>query len=107
MSKPILTRNNLQGMKDTDDNRRRQVSNVVDMIYSNVVQQSKTTTNKSYKFYGNLPGYSKTYFEDNKVDIISGLRLLFPDSIIEFKFFLRDNNEQIKEFSIIDETLRQ
>jgi hypothetical protein len=73
----------------------------------NLLPISKTSTNKSYKFFCNFPGYETTFFEDNKTDILNGLRVLFPDSTIEFKFFLRDNKEQIKEFSVIDESMKQ
>lgn len=107
MNRPVLTRNSLQGMKEIEDNRRRQINEIIDMIYTSVVGISKTSTNKSYKFYCNLPGYGITFFEDNKTDILNGLRTLFPDSTIEFKFFLRDNNQQIKEFTQIDEAMKQ
>ena len=107
MSRPILSRNTLQGMKEVEDARVKKVNQVIDNIYNSVIGISKTSTTKSYKFYCNLPGYETTFFEDNKNDILNGLRVLFPDSTIEFKFFLRDNKEQIKEFSVIDESMRQ
>jgi len=107
MSKPVLTRNTLQGMKEIEEVRLKKVNQVIDNIYNSVVGISKTSTNKSYKYYCNLPGAEATFFEDNKNDILNGLRALFPDSTIEFKFFLRDNNQQVKEFSVIDESMRQ
>jgi len=107
MSRPILSRQTLQGMKEVEDARVKKVNQVIDNIYNSVIGISKISTTKSYKFYCNLPGYETTFFEDNKNDIINGLRVLFPDSTIEFKFFLRDNKEQIKEFSVIDESMRQ
>jgi predicted GH43/DUF377 family glycosyl hydrolase len=107
MNKPVMLRQNLQSMKSSEDNRLKKIDEIVNSIYSNVIQTSKTKTEKFYKYFCNFELYEKTFIEDNKNDIFNRLRVLFPDCLIVFKFFLIDNNQQTHEFTDVNENLKQ
>lgn len=107
MSKKVYSRITLQGMKSVEDMRIRNIDEVVNTIYQLVIQESKRNINNNYKYVCNNPSYGIIFYDENSTEIINGLKMLFPDCTIVFKKFLRDNFQQVKEFTYIDDTMKQ
>ena len=47
-----------------------------------------------------------SFFENNKDDIINGLKILFPDCSIDYKMLSRGNDGQMYDITNIDEKMR-
>ena len=107
MSKKVYSRLTLKGMKSVEDMRLKNIDEVVNTIYQLVIQESKTNTNNNYKYVCNNPLYGIIFYDENSNEIMNGLKMLFPDCTIVFKKFLRDNFQQVKEFTYIDDAMKQ
>ena len=98
-----LTRETLRGLKAQNDEKQRlyQVSRIVHQIYGTARNTAETTGATSYKY---------NVIEPFKIqimpDILDGLRILFPDSSVEYSLFVRGNDGQMHDLSKMDEKVR-
>jgi hypothetical protein len=101
-----INRVDLQQLKAKTDeqNRVNQINEIINQIYSAVINQARTQTITSYN-YKIHPQYS-TFYEKNKDDIICGLKTLFPDCSIDYKMLSRGNDGKMYDITNIDEKMR-
>ena len=98
-----LTRETLRGLKAQNDEKERlyQVSRIVHQIYGTAVRTAEKTGATSYKY--NVVDPFQIW---NMPDILDGLRILFPDSIVEYSLFVRGNDGQMHDLSKMGEKVR-
>ena len=98
-----LTRETLRGLKAQNDEKQRlyQVSRIVHQIYATAVRTAEKTGATPYKY--NVVDPFQIW---NMPDILDGLRILFPDSIVEYSLFVRGNDGQMHDLSKMDEKVR-
>jgi hypothetical protein len=101
-----FSRNDLQQLKSKTDeqNRLYQINQIVNQIYCNVINRARTQTITSYNY--EMHRGSKQFYENNKDDIISGLKTLFPDCSIDYKMLSRGNDGKMYDITNIDEKMR-
>jgi hypothetical protein len=89
-----INRIDLQQLKAKTDeqNRLNKINQIVNQIYSDVVNIARTQTQTIY----NVPqDHSMEFIKKNKDDIINGLKTLFPDCLIDNRIFSMVNREYI------------
>jgi hypothetical protein len=100
-------RNDLQQLKAKTDeqNRLNQISQIVNQIYSTVINQARTQTITSYNHQINQYN-GPQFYENNKDDIINGLKILFPDCSINYKMLSRGTDGKMYDITNIDEKMK-
>lgn len=107
---PPLTRETLRGLKaqkeekiraEQEKQRLHQVSRAVHQIYGDSMRAAETTGATSYKHK-----VVDTFQIQNITDILDDLRILFPDSTVEYSLFVRGNDGQMHDLSKMDEKMR-
>ena len=102
-----ISRIDLQQLKAKKDeqNRLNQINQIVNNIYYAVVTvaESKIVTSYNHQIQHNG---DPTFYEKNKDDIISGLKTLFPDCLIDYKMLSRGNDGKMYDITNIDEKMR-
>lgn len=103
-----FSRNDLQQLKAKTDeeNRLKQISIIVNQIYSTVINQARTQTITSYNYQIPQHTPNQIFYENNKDDIISNLKTLFPDCSIDYKMLSRGNDGKMYDITNIDEKMR-
>lgn len=103
-----ISRNDLQQLKlKTDEqNRVNQINQIVNHIYSTVINQAKTQTITTYNYHIQRHLHNQIFYEQNKDDIISNLKILFPDSSIDYKILSRGNDGKMYDITNIEEKMR-
>ena len=98
-----LTRETLHGLKAQKEEQFRlyQVSRIVHQIYGTARSTAETTGATSYKY--NVVDHFQI---QNMPDILDSLRILFPDSSVEYSLFVRGNDGQMHDLSKMDEKVR-
>ena len=101
-----ISRIDLQQLKEKNDehNRLNQINQIVNQIYSNVVSVAGSQNITSYNHQ--IQNCNPTFYEKNKDDIISGLKTLFPDCLIDYKMLSRGNDGKMYDITNIDEKMR-
>jgi hypothetical protein len=102
-----FSRNDLQQLKAKTDeqNRLNQINQIVNQIYSNVINQAKTQTITSYNHQINHHN-GPQFYENNKDDIINGLKKLFLDCSINYKMLSRGTDGKMYDITNIDEKMK-
>ncbi len=100
-----INRIDLQQLKAKKDeqNRLNQINQIVNNIYYAVVTVAESQNITSYNH--NIPRPTE-FYENNKDDIISGLKTLFPDCSIDYKMLSRGNDGKMYDITNIDEKMR-
>jgi len=100
-----ISKNDLQQLKAKTDeqNRLNHINQIVNNIYSTVINQAKTQTITSYK---HQLQHDPSFYEKNKDDIINNLKTLFPDCSIDYKMLSRGNDGQMHDITNIDEKMK-
>ena len=82
MSLTPITRDEMRGLKAKKDeeNRLREINNLVREIYNNTIQTAQQTSESSFKYPIRYPNQ-----ENNITDILSALQVLFPECLVEYK----------------------
>ena len=101
---PII-KNDLQQLKAKTDEKKRleQINQHVNNIYQTLINQATLNIKTSYNHQINQ---RDSFFENNKDDIINGLKILFPDCSIDYKMLSRGNDGQMYDITNIDEKTR-
>lgn len=100
-----ISRIDLQQLKAKKDeqNRLNQINQIVNHIYSVVVNVAGSKIVTSYNHP--IPRQAE-FYEKNKDDIINGLKTLFPDCLIDYKMLSRGNDGKMYDITNIDEKMR-
>lgn len=86
---------------EQEKQRLYKVSLAVYQIYGNARITAETTGATSYKY--NVVDHFQI---QNMTDILDSLRILFPDSSVEYSLFVRGNDGQMHDLSKMDEKVR-
>jgi len=120
MSQPQpITRHELQQLKVKNDEQKRlnTINKYVNSIYNSLINQvrsSNTSSNTSsnitsYNYQINqVPTIDPDYLfiERNKDEILNGLKVLFPDCLVDFKKLSRGTDGKMYDVSNIDEKMK-
>ena len=108
-----ISRADLQQLKAKTDeqNRLNQINNIVNQIYSIVINQASMKSITSYNHqiqqqFIQSHIHNPTFYEKNKDDIIIGLKTLFPDCSVDYKMLSRGNDGQMYDITNIDEKMK-
>ena len=103
MSLQPMMRSKLSGLKAERDEEMRcqQIQRIIHIIYNSVINLASTSTNTSYKKELELTPFIIT----NMQDILSELRVIFPDCLVKNTLCARGNDGQIYDISKIDEKM--
>jgi hypothetical protein len=113
-----FSRNDLQQLKAKKDEQIRisRIDQVVNQIYSNVINLAGTHTivstghgqNQNYesKYNYQISFPDPKFCENNKDDIINSLKKLFPDCSIDYKMLSRGTDGKMYDITNIDEKMR-
>jgi len=111
---PVL-REKLRGLKAEEEERLRiikekqrldQVEYYVKQLYSDAVNYAKTSTNTTYTYMLPPRNHGQDFQRDNMIDILTGLRDLFPDCSIKNTTLSRGQDGKMYDISTMDEKLR-
>jgi hypothetical protein len=104
MSLKPITRDEMRGLKikKDEENRLREINNIVNIIYSKTIQTAEQTSESSFKYPIQHPSYEK-----NITDILSGLQVLFPECLVEYKNLCQGHDGKWYDISLFDETMKQ
>jgi hypothetical protein len=104
MSLKPITRDEMRGLKAKKDeeNRLREINNIVKEIYNMTIQNAEQTSESSFKYPVRHPSY-----ETNITDILSGLQVLFPECLIEYKNQCLGLDGKWYDISLIDDMMKQ
>ena len=99
-----MMRSKLSGLKAERDEEKRcqQIQQIIHNIYNSVIMLATTSTNTSYK----KQVESTLFITTNMQDILSGLRVIFPDCLVENTLFAMGNDGQMHDISKMDEKMR-
>jgi hypothetical protein len=112
---PIL-REKLRGLKAEEEEKMRvmkekqrldQVERCVKQLYNDSINYAKTNTNTSYTYMLQPRNHGHPeFYRDNMLDILTGLRDLFPDCSIKNTTLSRGQDGKMYDISTMDEKLR-
>jgi hypothetical protein len=104
MSLKPITRDEMRGLKAKKDeeNRLREINRIVKEIYNMTIQKAEQTSESSFKYPIQHPSYEK-----NITDILSGLQVLFPECLVEYKNLCQGLDGNWYDISLIDEMMKQ
>jgi hypothetical protein len=104
MSLKPITRDEMRGLKvkKDEENRLREINNIVNIIYSKTIQTAEQTSESSFKYPIQHPSYEK-----NITDILSALQVLFPECLVEYKNLCQGHDGKWFDISLFDETMKQ
>ena len=111
---PIL-REKLRGLKAEEEEKMRimmerqrldQVERCVKQLYDNAINYAKINTNTSYTYMLPPRNHGQDFQRDNMIDILTGLRDLFPDCSIKNTTLSRGQDGKMYDISTMDEKLR-
>ena len=120
MSQPQpITRHELQQLKVKNDEQKRvnTINKYVNSIYNSLINQARSS-NRSSNTSSNMTSYNYQinqvpsidpdciFIEKNKYDILNGLKVLFPDCLIDFKILSRGVDGKLYDVSNIDEKIK-
>ena len=99
-----ISRIDLQQLKAKKDEQRRlnQINQIVNQIYSAVISVAESQIVTSYNHQ--IPRQDE-FYDENKDDIISGLKTLFPDCLIDYKMLSRGNDGKMYDITNIDDKM--
>jgi len=113
MSQPQpITRHELQQLKVKNDEQKRlnTINKYVNSIYNSLINQVRSSSNiTSYNYQINqVPTIDPDYLfiERNKDEILNGLKVLFPDCLVDFKILSRGTDGKMYDVSNIDEKMK-
>ena len=106
MTSRQVSRDELRGLyaKTQEEERLRKVKEVVNNTYAQVVRQASASVETTFIFHyalGHNPSY-KDFNTTNILDIVAGLKELFPDSTITERSILRLHNGTMHDISTLD-----
>jgi hypothetical protein len=104
-----MFRQDLQQLKIKNDEQKRlnMINKCVNNIYNSLINQASSSNITSYNYQINQgPCLDSEFIEKNKNDILNGLKVLFPDCLIEFKILSRGFDEKMYDVSNIDEKIK-
>ena len=104
MSLKSITRDEMRGLKAKKDeeNRLREINNIVNEIYRKTIETAERTSDLSLKYPIQHPTYEK-----NITDILSALQVLFPECLVEYKNQCLGLDGKWYDISLIDEMMEQ
>jgi len=104
MSLKSITRDEMRGLKAKKDeeNRLREINEVVKEIYNNTIQTAERTSDLLFKYTIRYPIHEK-----NITDILSTLQVLFPECLVEYKNQCLGLDGKWYDISLIDEMMKQ
>lgn len=96
IGKPITVQELCEMKKKEEEKTRWGVINrIIKCFYNKVIEYATKNDSKKYCFdIVNQPSFiNNEFIETNKEDILNTAKLLFPDSKISFKNYIKHNNE--------------
>jgi hypothetical protein len=103
-----ISRQYLQELKVNNDEQKRlnMINKCVNNIYNSLINQAASSTLTSYNYQINQgPSTDSEFIKKNKNDILNGLKVLFPDCLVEFKILSRGIDGEMYDVSNIDEKI--
>jgi hypothetical protein len=94
----------LRIMKERD--RLGQVEQCVTQFYNEAINYAKRNTNTTYTYMLPPKDLGHNFHRENMVDILTGLRDLFPDCSIKNTTLSRGQDGKMYDISTMDEKLR-
>jgi hypothetical protein len=96
IGKPV-TRQELGEMKKKEEEKNRWniINRIIKDFYNEVIKHAKLKNESKYAFdiVSQTSFITDKFAEDNKEDILDSAKLLFPDSKINFRNYIRNNND--------------
>ena len=96
IGKPVTVQELCEMKKKEEEKNRWSVINVIiNYFYKDVIEYAKKNDNKKYIFdiIRNTSFIKNDFIEDNKKDILDSAKLLFPDSKLDIRYYILNNNE--------------
>ena len=106
-----ISRHELQQLKVKNDEQKRlnTINKYVNSIYNSLINQATSSNITSYNYQINqVPTIDPDYLfiERNKDEILNGLKVLFPDCLVDFKILSRGTDGKMYDVSNIDEKIK-
>ena len=105
IGKPVTVQELCEMKKKEEEKRRWNVINmIIKSFYNKVIEYAKKNDSKKYCFdiVKEVSFITDEFVENNKEDILNTVKLLFPDSKIGFKDYIKNNNE-LHDITDLDE----
>ena len=116
MSLTPMNREFMRSLKEAADleKRAKQVTKLIALFYEQAIRKARTSTETSIQ----LQGYVEFSDSDNnqkpikltendKLDILNGLRTLFPGCLVEYQTLVQGKDGKMYDFSKMDKTMLQ
>ena len=116
MSLKPVSRESMSRLKAAADVviHEKQVKYLISHFYSQAITKAKTSTETSIQLQGygdfcNSENYGSEklikFTETDKDDLLSGLRSLFPDCLVEYQILVQGNDGKMYDFSKMDKAM--
>lgn len=113
MSREAMRR--LKGVADLEIHAKH-IEKLIKFFYDKAITKAMTSTETSIQLpgyglegYGDFhdPGTGQTikFTETDKDDLLSGLRSLFPDCLVEYQILVQGNDGKVYDFSKMDKAM--
>ena len=111
-----MSRESMSALKAAADVEKRaaQVTKLIAMFYEHAIRKARTSTETSIKLNGYVEFHDSEYSqkpikltENDKLDILNGLRTLFPGCLVEYQTLVQGKDGKMYDFSKMDKTMLQ
>jgi len=109
-----MSREELRGLKGkTDKNiHTEHINYLVSYFHTKVIEKAKTSTESSIQLQGygdffdpHCDSKLLKFTENDKLDLLTGLRTLFPGCLVEYQILVQGNDGNMYDFSKIDKAM--
>ena len=116
MSLKPMSRDAMSALKHAADleTHAKQVEYVISCFYDKAISKAKSSTETSIQLegYGNFPDPNcdsilLKFTENDKNDLLSGLRELFPGCVVEYQTLVQGKDGKMYDFSKMDRAMLQ
>jgi len=111
-----MSREELRGLKGkTDENiHTEHINYLVSYFHTKVIEKAKTSTETSIQLQGYVDFHDPEvghllikFTENDKLDLLNGLRTLFPGCLVEYQTLVQGKDGKMYDFSKMDKTMLQ
>ena len=116
MSLIPMNRESMSGLKEAADveKRAKQVTKLIALFYEDAIRRARTSTETSIKLQGYVDFHDSEdginlikFTENDKLDLLNGLRTLFPGCLVEYQTLVQGKDRKWYDFSKMDKTMLQ
>jgi hypothetical protein len=103
---PSVTSEYLRTLRVNEENRLFKINSIVQAIYPEVLTSAKYTGEKAY--YHEINFVDRVFYITNMLEILAGLKNLFPDAYIEHTLLAPGDDGKMYDIAkLTDATLRR